>query len=142
MWEELDGPLDEYLWYHIRGVQGKTGGKNLEKRLEKADQAAQFAQFQVRQASVQTILDMKKLAAFAFLRQEMQDTADCLNMGFYTMGDQEFKELYESRKRYFESADLACRVIQEQTEQVKKEQGYAWSSSQMQAGLLAIVTSF
>ena len=59
-----------------------------------------------------------------------------------TMGDQEFKELYESRKRYFESADLACRVIQEQTEQVKKEQGYAWSSSQMQAGLLAIVTSF
>lgn len=38
MWEELDGPLDEYLWYHIRGVQGKTGGKNLEKRLEKADQ--------------------------------------------------------------------------------------------------------
>ena len=139
MWEELDGPLDEYLWYHIRGVQGKTGGKNLEKRLEKADQAAQFAQFQAR---VQTILDMKKLSAFAFLRQEMQDTADCLNMGFYTMGDQEFKELYESRKRYFESADLACRVIQEQTEQVKKEQGYAWSSSQMQAGLLAIVTSF
>ena len=110
--------------------------------LAKADQAAQFAQFQARQASVQTILDMKKLSAFAFLRQEMQDTADCLNMGLYTMGDQEFKELYESRKRYFESADLACRVIQEQIEQVKKEQGYAWSSSQMQAGLLAIVTSF
>lgn len=103
--------------------------------LAKADQAAPFAQFQARQASVQTILDMKKLSAFAFLRQEMQDTADCLNMGLYTMGDQEFKELYESRKHYFESADLACRVIQEQTEQVKKEQGYAWSSSQMQAGL-------